>query len=338
MVTQQIVSEGTLPLTDDIRNFLLGTSEYANDIKSDIDLFVTKGRFNEASVRHNLDPIVKSVWRTENPVALLFKDVATFDAQNPIIGSLLREIDLSKKGRNSDLINKQLDKAPSINDTILIQRLRKLKVAPINFNSGNDDDDDNNKPNFPAGQPPPPPTFNDFPDFQAPPTIPSQTIFNQPSIFSQQQPKNTFNRIESAPIAPGEQVMSEIERVAEKAKHEEEVEQITPADPLLEYFNTADEILKTDFIRQKEQEKEELENFKKEYQINTLTDQIDSGENPEILEFYFGGENKNFLEKICNLKPNQEMVFFIDFLMTDFGSRLMKENNLSIHIETGYLL
>ena len=68
-----------------------------------------------------------------------------------------------------------------------------------------------------------------------------------------------------------------------------------------------------------------------------MTDQIDSGQVLEILEFYFGGENKNFLEKINNLKPNQETAFFIEFLMTDLGSQLMKENNLSIHIQTGNL-
>ena len=289
LVTQQIVSEGALPLTNDVRSFLLGTSEYANDIQSEIDLFVTKGRFNEASIRHKLDPIVRCVWRTENPLALLFKDVATIDAQSPIIGSLLREIDLSKKGKNSNLINKQLDKAPNINNTILIQRLKKLKDASINFSNGNDDNDDNNKPNFPTGQPPPHPTFNDFQDipdilFQPPPAISSQSTFNQSRpiiapIFSQQQPKNTFDKVGSAPIAPGEQVMSEIERV------------VNPSTPLLEYFNRADEILKIDFIWQKEQEKEEFEAFKKEYQISTLTDQIDSGEILEILEFYFGREN-----------------------------------------------
>ena len=101
LVAQSIVSEGVLPLTDGVQNFLLGTSEYANDIQSDIDLFVTKGRFNEASIRHKLDPIVKSVWKTENPLVCLFKDVATFDAQNPIIGSLLRKTDLAKKGKKA---------------------------------------------------------------------------------------------------------------------------------------------------------------------------------------------------------------------------------------------
>ena len=126
LVAQQIVAEGGQPLTDDVQNFLLGTSEYANDIQSDIDLFVTRGRFNEASARHKLNPFVKSVLRTENPLAFLFKDVVTFDSQNPIIGSLLREFDLAKKGKNSDLIKKQLDKAPDINDTILIQRFKKI--------------------------------------------------------------------------------------------------------------------------------------------------------------------------------------------------------------------
>ena len=73
LVAQHIVATEGQPLTDDVQNFLLGTSEYANDIQSDIDLFVTRGRFNEASIRCKLDPIEKSVRRTENPLALLFK-------------------------------------------------------------------------------------------------------------------------------------------------------------------------------------------------------------------------------------------------------------------------
>ena len=78
---------------------MLGTSNYAQEIQSDIDLYVTKGRHNKASFRRKLDPIEKNVWRTENPLALLFKDVSNFDAQNPVIGSLFREIDLEKKKR-----------------------------------------------------------------------------------------------------------------------------------------------------------------------------------------------------------------------------------------------
>ena len=98
-VAKQIVKESQ-PLTDDAKNFLLCTSNYAQEIQSDIDLYVTRGRQNEASFRQKLDTIEKNVWRTENLLALLFKDVSNFDAQNPVIGSLLREIDLEKKKDN----------------------------------------------------------------------------------------------------------------------------------------------------------------------------------------------------------------------------------------------
>ena len=43
--------------------------------------------------------------------------------------------------------------------------------------------------------------------------------------------------------------------------------------------------------------RKKMENFKKEYKIDTLTDQIDQGQVPKILEFYFGGENKKCFRK-----------------------------------------
>ena len=95
-VAEQIVKEGQ-PLTDDIKKILLGTSNYAQEIQSDIDLYVTRGKNSEASFTRKLDPIEKNVCRTENPLALLFKDVSNFEVQNPVTGSLLREIDLEKK-------------------------------------------------------------------------------------------------------------------------------------------------------------------------------------------------------------------------------------------------
>ena len=35
---------------------------------------------------------------------LVFEDISTFDAENPKVGSLLRQIDLNKKLTNSDFI------------------------------------------------------------------------------------------------------------------------------------------------------------------------------------------------------------------------------------------
>ena len=258
-VTKNFLAEGQ-PLTDDINNFLLGTSEYARDIQSDIDLYVTRGRHNQESFHRKLDPIEKSVWRTENPLALLFKDVANFDAQNPIIGSLLREIDLGKNKTNSQLIANQLSRAPNINDTILLNRFKILKDDPINYNNNdnnnnnNNDNDDNDGRINPLGPPPPPPTFNDFPSFSQTPTQPPNTfqppsdllgaaplppLFNDfPSYFPTPQPPtqpptqrqpNVFDRFPTT-VTPGEQVMSKIERVIEKEKTKET--EITPSDPL----------------------------------------------------------------------------------------------------------
>ena len=96
VVAEQIVKGGQA-LTDNIIFFLLDTSNYGQEIQSDIDLYVTRGKHNKASFRKKLDPIEKNVWRTENPLALLLGYVSNFDAQNPVIGSLLREIDLEKK-------------------------------------------------------------------------------------------------------------------------------------------------------------------------------------------------------------------------------------------------
>ena len=74
----------------------------------------------------------------------MFKHVANFDPQNPVIGSLFREIDFRKRSTDSDLIKKLLSKAPDTSDTILLQR---FKETPINYNNNDDDDDDDNNGN-----------------------------------------------------------------------------------------------------------------------------------------------------------------------------------------------
>ena len=53
-VANKILAEKQ-PLTDDVKNFLLEISGYAKDIRSDIDLYVTRGRHNEATFRRKLD-------------------------------------------------------------------------------------------------------------------------------------------------------------------------------------------------------------------------------------------------------------------------------------------
>ena len=81
---------------DDVQKYILATSAFAKSIQTDINHYVTRDRINDASLKQKLDPISKNILRWQNPVEVVFEDVSTFDAENPIVGSLLREIDLNK--------------------------------------------------------------------------------------------------------------------------------------------------------------------------------------------------------------------------------------------------
>ena len=93
-----------LRLLNTHESFLLkATSDFAKSIQTDINHYVTRDRINNASFRLRLDPISKNILRRQNPLELVFEDISTFDAENPIVGSLLREIDI-KKNNNLSVI------------------------------------------------------------------------------------------------------------------------------------------------------------------------------------------------------------------------------------------
>ena len=103
-------------------------------------MYVTNSRLNESSFRHRLDPISKNVIKNQNPIELLFKDVKHFNAQNLVIGSLIREVD---NGRKKDQ-SKFLDKAPNIRDFELWSRLNKLRNGREFFNRDNNNNNNSN--------------------------------------------------------------------------------------------------------------------------------------------------------------------------------------------------
>ena len=79
-------------------------------------------------------------------------------------------------------------------------------------------------------------------------TAPPSFNFNNVDLQKKKKKKQLpFDRFSSAAV-PGTQVMSEIEKVIEKEKTKEQEKEITPSDPLLEYFRNADEILSDNFI------------------------------------------------------------------------------------------
>ena len=65
---------------------------------------------------------------------------------------------------------------------------------------------------------------------------------------------------------------------------------------------------------------------------NTMDEQ---GEVPESIYFFYGDESENFVRSLefIGLSPiNRE---FGDFLLSDLSRKVMTENRLSIHIESG---
>ena len=89
--------------------------------------------------------------RRQNPLELVFEDISTFDAENPIIGSLLRELDVKKKVLANDVI-KGAPTLPS-RDYEIQNRLNRLKDCQEPKNNNN-----NNLSPPPSLLPPPPPS------------------------------------------------------------------------------------------------------------------------------------------------------------------------------------
>ena len=84
----KITSDANIP-PEDVQKYILATSDLTKGMRTDINHYVTRDK--------KFDPISKNILRWQNPLELNFKDISTFDAENPIVGSLLRELDVGKK-------------------------------------------------------------------------------------------------------------------------------------------------------------------------------------------------------------------------------------------------
>ena len=111
----------------------------------------------------------------------MFEDISTFDAENPIVGSLLRELDLKKKQSDSNFIE-SLPSQPG-KEFEIKKRLDRLRQGGKSSNFGNSNNNDNfgsggDPPSFgPGADPPSVPSIEDFldggPRPQPPPPPPS---------------------------------------------------------------------------------------------------------------------------------------------------------------------
>ena len=161
-----IANDANIP-KEDVQKYLLATSDFAKSMQTDINHYVTRDRINDASFRQKLDPISRNILRRQNPLELVFEDISTFDAENPIVGSLLREIDIKKKQSDSDFI-KSLPSQPG-KEFEIKKRLDQLRgTTGTNFVNRNNNNNVNpgggtNVNNFGSlGPPPSLPNIEDF--------------------------------------------------------------------------------------------------------------------------------------------------------------------------------
>ena len=92
-------------------------------MQDDINLYVTRDSLNNASFIQKLDPISNNIFRRQNPFELVFRDISTSDAKNPVVGSLLRELNFGKK----DIATNLVKKAPKPGLTNDIKKARCFK-------------------------------------------------------------------------------------------------------------------------------------------------------------------------------------------------------------------
>ena len=59
-------------------------SDIAKGMQKDINNYATRDRTNNASFSQKLDPIKKNILRRQNPLELVFEDISTLSAENPI--------------------------------------------------------------------------------------------------------------------------------------------------------------------------------------------------------------------------------------------------------------
>ena len=144
--------------SEDVQKYILATSDFVKGMQTDINHYVTKDRLNNTSFRQKLDPISKNILKRQNTLELVFEDISTFDAENPIVGSLFRQLDVGKNNVASDLIKKTLG-PPGLDFTVQ-NRLNKLKER--NETGGSNNLSPPPSPPTPSFLPPPPPPLPSF--------------------------------------------------------------------------------------------------------------------------------------------------------------------------------
>ena len=100
-------------------------------------------------------------------------------------------------------------------------------------------------------------------------------------------------------------------------------------------LKNAEEIRSEEFeLKRDKKTKDEQELFD-EFSLKYLHEEINEGKVPTELEFYFGGENKNFFLKCLTLDLDDKNKNFIDFIASEIDEEIFLQSTLSIYLKTG---
>ena len=80
-----------------LQKFLLAKDLLQDSIQENLEMIVTDGSFNNASIPRVLGTKFPSVLKKPNPIEVVFKDKSKFDVHNPVIGSFIAQVADNKK-------------------------------------------------------------------------------------------------------------------------------------------------------------------------------------------------------------------------------------------------
>ena len=79
--------------SNDLKKWLLATSDYGNEIQEDLNAIVGYDeKFTNAIETHSLDRKDESIFRNPNTINVMFHDMKKFDLVNSVIGKLASQV------------------------------------------------------------------------------------------------------------------------------------------------------------------------------------------------------------------------------------------------------
>ena len=125
---------------------MLATSDYGRNIQKNINAVVSDEKFNQTVVRRGLDQKTNRVFESPIPLSVMFKDAKKFNIQNPIIGTLLSQVNANKISHAK--VKELLSQAKDEELQTRLHRLKKrIDKSDDNNNNNNFDDSDDNDNN-----------------------------------------------------------------------------------------------------------------------------------------------------------------------------------------------